>query len=133
MPNLSSIQSASQILFDAISNVNLQCLGWILRHAVHLQIKHFRVVRTQLHLANREGWRLAREKTEAAKQGLEAGGDLQRSLISVNSDKSNSGRLREEDTVAQISLLIFTAFRPSVAKGSAAQPWATGVGQGQDP
>ncbi|KAJ7190727.1 cytochrome P450 [Mycena pura] len=99
--HLSSNQSASQILFDAISNL---LPGWILRHAVYLPIKHFRVVRTQLHLANREGWRLVREKTEAAKQGLETGGDLYSVLL--NSDKSNSGRLREEDVVAQTSLLM---------------------------
>ena len=71
--HLSSSQSASLVLLDAIGAL---LPGWFMRHAVHLPIKHFRLIHAQLNLANREGWRLVREKTEAAKQGLETDGDL---------------------------------------------------------
>ncbi|KAJ7200536.1 hypothetical protein GGX14DRAFT_400532 [Mycena pura] len=43
--------------------------------ALHLPIKTFSLVRDQLRLANREEWRLIREKSEAANRGLETGGD----------------------------------------------------------
>ncbi|KAJ7187437.1 cytochrome P450 [Mycena pura] len=110
--HLSSTQSVYLVLFDAIGAL---LPGWFMRHAVHLPIKHFRLMRAQLNLANREGWRLVREKTEAAKQGLETGGDLYSVLL--NSDKSNtsSKQLREEDVVAQTSLIMI-AGNDTVAK-----------------
>ncbi|KAJ7192284.1 cytochrome P450 [Mycena pura] len=97
---LTSAQSASQILFDGIGSL---LPAWFLSNAVHLPIKTFSLLRTQLHLANREGWRLVREKSEAAKQGLETDGDLYSVLL--NSDRSASRALREEDIVAQTALI----------------------------
>ncbi|KAJ7196345.1 cytochrome P450, partial [Mycena pura] len=92
---LSSAQSASQILFDGIGSL---LPGWFLRHALYLPIKTFNVVRAQLNLAYRQGWRLVREKREAAKQGLEMGNDMFSILL-------NSDSIREEDVVAQTSLM----------------------------
>jgi len=94
MVELSSAQSASQILFDAIGSM---LPGWFLRHALYLPIKTFNVVRAQRRLAFRQGWRLVREKAEAAKHGLE--------LEDMYSVLLNSDSMREEDIVAQTSLM----------------------------
>ena len=49
---------------------------WLLHQAIYLPTKTFGALRAQLKFADREGWRLVREKTEAAKLGLETDGDL---------------------------------------------------------
>jgi len=94
---LTSAHSASQILFDGIGSL---LPAWFLSNAVHLPIKTFSLLRTQLSLANREGWRLVREKSEAAKQGLGTDGDLYSVLLN-----SDSKALRDEDIVGQTSLI----------------------------
>jgi len=98
---LTASQSASQVLFDLIAAHLPQ---WFLHQAVHLPTKTFGALRAQIHFAEREGWRLVREKTEAAKLGLETDGDLYGVLL--NSVRSDSNSLREEDIVSQTSVLM---------------------------
>ncbi|KAJ7230142.1 cytochrome P450 [Mycena pura] len=99
MVELASAQSASQILFEGMGSM---LPGWFLRHALYLPIKTFNVVRAQRMLAYRQGWRLVREKAEAAKHGLELE-DMYSVLL--NSEASKSRSLREEDIVAQTTLM----------------------------
>ncbi|KAJ7209184.1 cytochrome P450 [Mycena pura] len=98
---LTASQSASQVLFDMIAAHLPQ---WLLHQAIHLPTKTFGALRAQVHFAEREGWRLVREKTEGAKLGLETDGDLYGVLL--NSVRSDSNSLREEDIVGQTSALM---------------------------
>ncbi|KAJ7220905.1 cytochrome P450 [Mycena pura] len=99
--HLTSSQSAAQILFDALAGRLPQ---WLLNRLTYLPTKTFNALRAQLHFANREGWRLVREKTEAANLGLETNGDLYSVLL--NSTRSENSSLREEDIVGQTSVIM---------------------------
>ncbi|KAJ7190798.1 cytochrome P450, partial [Mycena pura] len=104
--HLATSQSASQVLFDSIA---ARLPQWLLNQAIHLPTKTFGALRAQLHFANREGWRLVREKTEAANLGLEIEGDLYGVLCEhalVNSGRLGSNSLREEDIAAQTSIIM---------------------------
>ncbi|KAJ7198990.1 cytochrome P450 [Mycena pura] len=99
--HLSSSQSAGQILFDTVAG---RLPRWILHQAIHLPTKTFGALRAQLKFADREGWRIVRERTEAAKLGLETEGDLYSVL--VNSVGSDGISLSEEDIAGQTSLIM---------------------------
>jgi hypothetical protein len=71
--NLTTTLSASQILADAI--IPLFPL-WLVRKAIYLPTKTFKLFRTNKCLANREGRRAVREKMEIARQGLEPSNDV---------------------------------------------------------
>ncbi|KAJ7192463.1 cytochrome P450, partial [Mycena pura] len=85
LAHLGTSQSAGQIL--------------LLHRAIYLPTTTFGALRAQLNFANREGWRLVRQKIEAAKVGLETDGDLYGVLV-------NSNSLREEDIVGQTSVIM---------------------------
>ena len=71
--HLSSSQSASQILADAITGF---LPAWLRRQAVNLPTKSSKLIRTQASLATREGRRAINEKIEAARQGLDPSDDV---------------------------------------------------------
>jgi hypothetical protein len=71
--SLTATQSSSQILADAIGAL---LPGWLLRLTMHLPTRTFKLLRTQVDLANREGRRAVREKLETARQGLDPGDDV---------------------------------------------------------
>ncbi|KAJ7196418.1 cytochrome P450 [Mycena pura] len=107
--HISSSQSTGQVLGGAICALLPQ---WFLHRAIYLPTKTFRACRTQLYLANREGRRLVREKTDAARLGLETDGDLygvlcewplllhMKALI-----QSDTKSIQEEDIVGQTSII----------------------------
>ncbi|KAJ7196434.1 cytochrome P450 [Mycena pura] len=98
--HISSSQSTGQVLGGAICALLPQ---WFLHRAIYLPTKTFRACRTQLYLANREGRRIVREKTEAARLGLETDGDLYGVLL--NSNRSDTKSIQEEDIVGQTSII----------------------------
>ncbi|KAJ7265820.1 cytochrome P450, partial [Mycena rebaudengoi] len=73
---------------------------------MHLPTRTFKLLQTQVNLANREGRRAIREKLEIARQGLDPG-DYVFSLLrlSVNTEDCRKS-LTEEDIVGQTSLIM---------------------------
>ncbi|KAJ7190645.1 cytochrome P450 [Mycena pura] len=98
--HISSTQSTGQVLGGAICALLPQ---WLLHRVMYLPTKTFRACRAQLYFANREGRRLVREKTEAAKRGLETDGDLYGVLL--NSNRPGAKSIREDDIVGQTSII----------------------------
>ncbi|KAJ7244503.1 cytochrome P450 [Mycena rebaudengoi] len=98
--SLTASQSASQILADAIGAL---LPGWLLRLTMHLPTRTFKLLRTQVNLANREGRRAFREKLESARQGLDPGDDVFSLLLNTEDSRKS---LTEEDIVGQTSLIM---------------------------
>ncbi|KAF7375603.1 Cytochrome P450 [Mycena sanguinolenta] len=98
--HLSSSQSASQILADAITGFLPR---WLRRLAVNLPTKSSKLIRTQASLATREGRRAVREKIEAARQGLDPSDDVY--SLPLNSEDSKES-LSTEDIAGQTSIIM---------------------------
>ncbi|KAJ7216799.1 cytochrome P450 [Mycena rebaudengoi] len=98
--SLTASQSASQILADAIGAL---LPGWLLRLTMHIPTRTFKLLRTQVNLANREGRRAFREKLESARQGLDPGDDVFSLLLNTEDSRKS---LTEEDIVGQTSLIM---------------------------
>ncbi|KAK7028672.1 cytochrome P450 [Favolaschia claudopus] len=89
--NAAATQSPRQILLEAF----LKFLPkWIRRQAVKIPTQSSRLLRTQTRLATEEGCRVAREKLQAVKEGLE-----------LNPENSKEG-LSFEDIVGQTSIIM---------------------------
>ncbi|KAJ7323211.1 cytochrome P450 [Mycena albidolilacea] len=101
--NLATTPSASQILADAI--IPLFPL-WLVRKAIYLPMKTFKLFRTNKYLANREGQRAVREKMEIARQGLEPSNDVFSLLLNSNQPDDARKSLTEEDIVGQTAVLM---------------------------
>ncbi|KAJ7091293.1 cytochrome P450 [Mycena crocata] len=100
---LASSLSASQILGDALGS---RLPTWILDAAVRLPTASFKTLRRERELANRLGRKIAREKLEAAKQGLEPDHDVYSLLL--NPDPADQARepLSEEVVAAQTAIIL---------------------------
>ncbi|KAF7344058.1 Cytochrome P450 [Mycena venus] len=98
--HLSSTQSASQILADALTGLLPK---WLRRQAVNLPTKSLKLIRTQTSLATKEGRRAVREKIEAKRQGLDPNDDVFSLLL--NSEDSRDS-LSSEDIAGQTSIIM---------------------------
>ncbi|KAJ7234200.1 cytochrome P450 [Mycena haematopus] len=92
----SASQSSAQILGDEFGSL---LPSWFFRRTIYLPTRASQALRTHVELASREGWRLVREKMDAAKQGLDGGDDVYSMLLTNKS-------LRPEDIVAQTSVMM---------------------------
>ncbi|KAJ7122200.1 cytochrome P450 [Mycena epipterygia] len=100
---LSASQSAAQILADAIA---ARLPVWLLRMAIYLPTTTFTAIREAKNLANRVGTQIARDKMDAAKQGLEMNADVFSLLLNPDKSTKTGKELRSEEVVEQTGLIM---------------------------
>ncbi|KAJ7790713.1 cytochrome P450 [Mycena olivaceomarginata] len=98
---LVSNHSASQVLADAIG-ARMPTFVW--RAAIHLPTPTFKTIRRAKYLADEVGTRAIRDKTAAARQGLEIDTDVFGRLVQQPPDSKYS--MTEEEIVAQTAIIM---------------------------
>ncbi|KAK6974518.1 cytochrome P450 [Favolaschia claudopus] len=98
--NAAPTQSPAQILLEAFLKFLLK---WIRRQAVKIPTKSFQLLQTQTRLATQEGRRVAREKLQAIKEGVERSDDVFGFLLDPENSKEGLGF---EDIVGQTSIIM---------------------------
>ncbi|KAJ7843795.1 cytochrome P450 [Mycena olivaceomarginata] len=98
---LVSNHSASQLLADAIG-ARMPTFVW--RAAIHLPTPTFKTIRRAKYLADEVGTRAIRDKTAAARQGLEIDTDVFGRLVQQPPDSKYS--MTEEEIVAQTAIIM---------------------------
>ncbi|KAJ7122199.1 cytochrome P450 [Mycena epipterygia] len=100
---LASSQSAVQIIADAIG---ARLPRWLLRMAIYLPTTTFKAVRRARLLANDIGRQIARDKMDAAKQGLEMNIDVFSLLLNPDKSVKTGKELSSEEVVDQTAILL---------------------------
>ncbi|KAF7340248.1 Cytochrome P450 [Mycena venus] len=107
---LSGSQSKGDLLIEAIG---AYLPKWIWRATMHLPITAVSTLRKGKHLADRIGGRIARERIDAMKQGLDVETDLFSVLLHATTSGKMKTELKENDVVAQTLIVLLAGQEPT--------------------